>query len=217
MVYCTKEDINAIVQGVDGERLHDDWQMWNGAKAMGPVLNKMEYLFRKWKSKFKLEKFISFHYKYWNTQAREETIEVCKQGANQALLDKLSPSKKGIYIWGSPKRGKSNTVYYYTKGNHYEMSHNKSNFPFSSYNNEKYIVYEDVRSTSLLSDSRLINGLTDDRGFTRGERKGGDMFDIRCRKVLITSNDPPPDEKDWPGFDRRFTVLKALNNQVLFN
>jgi hypothetical protein len=51
MVYCTKEDINAIVQGVDGERLHDDWQMWNGAKAMGPVLNKMEYLFRKWKSR----------------------------------------------------------------------------------------------------------------------------------------------------------------------
>jgi hypothetical protein len=215
MVYCTKEDREAVVVGVDGERLHDDWQMWQAAKAMGPVMNNMEYAFRKWKSKFKVDRFIAFHYKFWNSRAREEIINVCQKGINPMLLKRMSPSKKGLYIYGSPKRGKSNTVYFYTKGNHYEMSHTRSNFPFNSFNGEPYILYEDMRMSSLLSDARLINGLTDDRGFTRGERKGGEMFDIRCKKVIITSNDPPPMEHEWPGFERRFTVLRSEKRAII--
>lgn len=112
MIYWTKEDQNAITHNIDGERLHDDWQMWQGSKAMGPKLDLYMYIARKWKSKYKMQKFIDCRDKYSSQKHREEILGKISVTANPKLLSQMTTTKnKGIYIWGSPKRGKTNTVY----------------------------------------------------------------------------------------------------------
>lgn len=127
-------------------------------------------------------------------------------------MNLLSPSKRGIWISGKPGVGKTSTVFAYTKGEHFHMPKVINQFCFTSWEQpNRNVVFEDVERQEMIKHSRMINELTDDRAMTVGERKGGDHFVVHARKVIITSNDPPPTEDEWKGFERRFDVIDCDN------
>jgi hypothetical protein len=59
-----------------------------------------------------MQKFIDCHDKYSSQKHREEILGKISVTANPKLLLQMTTTKnKGIYIWESRKRGKTNTVY----------------------------------------------------------------------------------------------------------
>lgn len=90
------------------------------------------------------------------------------------------------------------------------MSPYASRFTFSSYQDEDYIICEDMTIEQALSLRTLINQMTDEIGLCYGEKKGGNRFAVHISKLIITSNDSLPTEEQWPGFERRFTCIDCI-------
>lgn len=212
--YCTKEDIKALVRDIDRELLHPDWQMYQIA-TLAPTwdiaLDNCAYQVRKWGNQFQLNKFRRIYDQVQQERYRVERLSGAEKHYNRNILKLLSPSKKGIWLYGKPGTGKTSTVLKYTSGKHFEMPKSNNQFIFNCWTyDQDVLVFEDEEKTKMITISRLINTLTDDNGLHMGERKGGAHFPIRIRKCIITSNDSPPTEEEWPGFRRRFDVIHAI-------
>lgn len=114
--YCTKEDMKAILKGIDAEWAGPDWIAYQIAMRY-PGLDEAMYQVRRWNNQFSLNKFKRIHANYWNKVHIQQSLESSEPFINKPLMKQLSPSAKGLYIWGSPGRGKTTTVLHYTKGN----------------------------------------------------------------------------------------------------
>lgn len=210
--YCSKEDLKAITYNLDKERLHNNWQMAQvafNATSYRDGVRTWSYQQMKWGTDFNLKKFKRVFDAITSNQAMQKAAKEAGNYVNQGILRFLSPSKKGIWLHGSPGIGKTSTVFHYTKGQHYHMPKEINRFCFTAWDKpNNIIVFEDVQKDEMIKHSRMINELTDDRGMTVGERKGNDHFMVVAKKCIITSNDPPPTELEWgQGFDRRFDVI----------
>lgn len=214
ITYVSKEDVRALVRDVDRELLHNDWQMYQIAVRLPDwdlALNEVMYQARKWGNQFQLNKFRRMYDAVRMMEYKKARVEGAEKHYRKSILEKLSPSKKGIWLYGKPGCGKTSTVVKYTKGEHFEMPKVHNQFIFNTWKyDQDIIVFEDESRAKMIALSRTINTLTDDNGMHMGERKGGDHFGVRVRKCIITSNDEPPTEEEWPGFTRRFDVIHAV-------
>lgn len=77
---------------------------------------------------------------------------------------------------------------------------------------------DDVTVNDVIRNQSMIKQLTDDRGYTIGERKGGDTFLVSTKKVIMTSNETPKKLlSDIIGFARRFDVIKVTTEGCIKN
>ena len=219
--YITKEDMSALAKGIPIEYFRPDWQSWQIAKRFRHLDN-ATYQVRLWNTKFNLTKFNTLHSNYWNSHLIAEKLNQSKPYINKPLLDMLSPSKKGIIIYGSPGLGKTTTVLHYTKGKAFRMRDAKhcGQFCFSDFSNEDFIWMDDWRKEDIENHQSMLKQLTDDLGIYTGERKGGSQFYVHTRKVIITTNDDPAEFIHLiKGLNRRFDCLELSNlgvRRVLF-
>ena len=212
--YCTKEDKQALIHGVDKDYTNIQFQAYQCA-IRDIECKENSYQIFKWNSKFRKDKFLSLYTMARNELLIQKTLEKVEHFVNDDLLYELhmDTPKRGIYVYGPPGVGKSSTVFHYTQGQHYQVSFPLNRFSMSSYNNEPYILFEDAPENSLdntLSEC-LLNNLADEKGLAVGERKGGSHFLISARRIIVTSNYNPP---KFPGFDRRFKVVEVKNNNA---
>lgn len=217
--YITKEDMDGLVKNIDKEILHPDWIAYQIAKRF-PVLDDGFYQVRRWNNEFSYKKFKRIYQLYYDNKIRTTAIEHAKLFVNDELMQMLTPSKKGLYIYGSPGTGKTSTVTIYADGKAFELREGKciNQFALSKFNNEKYIWMDDVTVKDVISNQGMIKQLTDDRGYTVGERKGGDTFLVSTQKVIMTSNETPTKLlSDILGFERRFDVVKVTKEECVRN
>lgn len=77
---------------------------------------------------------------------------------------------------------------------------------------------DDVTVNDVLNNQSMFKQLTYDRGYTVGERKGGDNFLVSTKKVIMTSNESPKKLLDEiQGFERRFDIIRIHNNRCSKN
>ena len=205
--------MDALTKGIPIEYFHPDWQAWQIAKRF-PKLDSAKYQLRICSSKFSLQKFEKNYSNYWNNKIMERKLAEAEQYVNKPILEMLSPSKKGIIIYGSPGHGKTTTVLHYTKGKAFRMKEGRhcGQFAFSDFANEDFIWMDDWRKDDIESHQTMLKQLTDDLGIYVGEKKGGCQFYVHTRKVIITTNDNP--ELFMPlvtGLGRRFDCLEVSN------
>lgn len=217
--YITKEDMDGLVKNIDKEMLHPDWIAYQIAKRFS-VLDDGFYQVRRWNNEFSYKKFKRIYQLYYDKKITATAIENAKNFFNAELLSMLTPSKKGLYIYRSPGTGKTSTVTIYADGKAFELREGKciNQFVFSKFNNEKYIWMDDVTVNDVIRNQSMIKQLTDDRGYTIGERKGGDTFLVSTKKVIMTSNETPKKLlSDIIGFARRFDVIKVTTESCIKN
>lgn len=207
--YVTKEDMEAIVAGIPIEFIHPDWQALQIAKRF-PHLDINDYQMRLWTTAFGLRKFLEIYNSYWDKHLILGKLADIDPYVNHALLALLSPSKKGIIIYGCPGHGKTTTVLKYTKGKAYRMKEgrNCNQFCFSNFTKEDVIWMDDWTKEDIDRHQTMLKQLTDDLGIYVGERKGGSQFYVHTRKVIITTNDDPQSFMETiPGLKRRFDFI----------
>lgn len=212
--YISKEDMDAIVTGIPVGFLHPDWQAWQIAKRF-PHIDISNYQMRMWTTTFGLQKFMKIYNKYWDEHLINNKLESSDRYVNTSLLSLLSPSKKGIIIYGSPGHGKTTTVLKYSRGRGFRMKEAKhcGQFCFSDFSNEDIIWMDDWRNQDIINHQTMLKQLTDELGIYVGERKGGAQFYIHTRKVIITTNDNAEELIHLiPGFKRRFDCIKVSNS-----
>lgn len=231
--YITKEDHNAVVRSRDKESCHNNYIMWNFAK-LSQCCNMSQYAMYRWPTMGMMNKYRMIHSAYWEpilksnayVRAMEALDPVEKDDIEMIANFCLTYKKKGIYLWGDPKTGKSTTALCMTKGTHFQVPEGSAIFAFHSWQDEPFILFEDVSDVELLHFRNKINQLCDEHGLCFAQTKGGGSRLIRCKKVIVTSNYPPPSEEKWPGFERRFlcinysvqrTTIDQLNDIQLYN
>lgn len=219
--YVTKEDYNAIVRNVDKEKCNNNYIMWNFAK-LSRNCNMSMYSNYRWPNIGLLNKYKEIHATYWEPIIKREAYEKAMQ-----LLDPIEKSdieliadfclkqqKKGIFLYGEPKTGKSTTALAISKGSHFQVPEGNSTFAFHSWKNEPYILFEDISDNDFLHFRNKVNQLCDEHGLCFAQTKGGGSRLITCQKVIVTSNYGPPLETEWPGFERRFFCIRYSKNAV---
>lgn len=226
--YITKEDHNAVVRNRDKEACHNNYIMWNFAK-LSQCCNMSQYAMYRWPTMGLMNKYRMIHSAYWEPilksnayiRAMEALDPVEKDDIEMIANFCLTFKKKGIYLWGDPKTGKSTTALCMTKGTHFQVPEGTATFAFHSWQDEPFILFEDVSDVEFLHFRNKINQLCDEHGLCFAQTKGGGSRLIRCKKVIVTSNYPPPSEEKWPGFERRFlcinysqqrTTIDQINN-----
>lgn len=68
-----------------------------------------------------------------DNKIKNQATEMAKSYVNNDLLNMTTPSKKGLFIYGSPANGKTSTVTVYTNGKAFELREGKciNEFAFS--------------------------------------------------------------------------------------
>lgn len=219
--YVTKEDHNAIIRNVDKEKCNNNYIMWNFAK-LSKNCNISMYSVYRWATTGQMNKYRDIHAAYWEPIIKREAYEKAMQLLDPTEKDDieliadflLRMGKKGIYLYGEPKTGKSTTALAVSKGSHYQVPEGNSTFAFHSWKNEPYILFEDISDADFLHFRNKVNQLCDEHGLCFAQTKGGGSKLITCEKVIVTSNYDPPSEETWPGFERRFFCLKYSRNRV---
>lgn len=219
--YCTKEDYNAIIRNCDSEKTHNNYIMWNFAK-LDRRCNISMYSVYRWQTTGQMNKYRDIHAAYWEPIIKREAYEKAMLALEDTERDDieeiakllLKQSKKGIYLYGDPKTGKSTTALAISQGEHYQVPEGNSTFAFHSWKNERFILFEDVSNVEFLHFRNKVNQLCDEHGLCFAQTKGGGSKLITCEKLIVTSNFAPPSEVDWPGFERRFVCIKYDNNSV---
>lgn len=213
--YVTKEDYNAIVRNVDKEKCNNNYIMWNFAK-LSRNCNISMYSVYRWSTTGLMNKYKEIHAAYWEPIIKREAYERAMQLLDETERDDieqiaqilLNHPKKGIYLHGDPKTGKSTTALAISKGAHYQVPEGNSTFAFHSWKNEPFILFEDISNVDFLHFRNKVNQLCDEHGLCFAQTKGSGSKLITCEKVIVTSNFLPPSETDWPGFERRFICIK---------
>lgn len=213
--YITKEDKNAVVRNVDKERCHNNYIMWNFAK-LSKRCNISMYSVYRWSTQGQMNKYRDIHAAYWEPIVKRQAyakamdaLSATDKEETTLMADFLGQQqpKKGIYLYGEPKTGKSTTALAITKGDHYQVPEGSSTFAFHSWQNEPYILFEDVSDVEFLHYRNKVNQLCDEHGLCFAQTKGGGSKLITCDRVIVTSNYEPPREDMWPGFARRFVCV----------
>lgn len=213
--YVTKEDFNAIVRNVDKEKCNNNFIMWNFAK-LSRNCNISMYSVYRWSTTGLMNKYKEIHAAYWEPIIKREAYERAMQLLDDTERDDieqiaellLTQPKKGIYLHGDPKTGKSTTALAISKGAHYQVPEGNSTFAFHSWKNEPFILFEDISNVDFLHFRNKVNQLCDEHGLCFAQTKGGGSKLITCEKLIVTSNFLPPSETDWPGFERRFVCIR---------
>lgn len=219
--YVTKEDYNAVIRNVDKEKCNNNYIMWNFAK-LSRNCNISMYSVYRWANTGQMNKYRDIHSAYWEPIIKREAYERAMQLLEPTERDDieqiadflLNSSKKGLYLYGEPKTGKSTTALAISKGAHYQVPEGNSTFAFHSWKNEPFILFEDIADTDFLHFRNKVNQLCDEHGLCFAQTKGGGSKLITCQKVIVTSNYDPPTEQTWPGFERRFFCLQYSRNRV---
>lgn len=219
--YVTKEDYNAVIRNVDKEKCNNNYIMWNFAK-LSRNCNISMYSVYRWANTGLMNKYRDIHAAYWEPIIKREAYERAMQLLEPTERDDiqvmanfmLNSSKKGLYLYGEPKTGKSTTALAISQGAHYQVPEGNSTFAFHSWKNEPFILFEDISDTDFLHFRNKVNQLCDEHGLCFAQTKGGGSKLITCQKVIVTSNYDPPTEQTWPGFERRFFCLKYSRNRV---
>lgn len=219
--YITKEDYNAVVRNVDKETCNDNYIMWNFAKLDRACHISMYSLYR-WPTQGKMNKYKEIHSAYWEPIIKEEAYNNAMSLLNPVEKDDIETiakfcievKQKGIYLYGDPKTGKSTTALCITKGNHYQVPEGNTIFAFHSWKHEPFILFEDISATEFLHFRNKVNQLCDEHGLCFVQTKGGGSKLVTCFKLIVTSNNPPPSESDWPGFERRFLCIKYDKQKI---
>lgn len=219
--YVTKEDKDAVIRNVDKEKCHNNYIMWNFAK-LSRHCNISMYSVYRWANHGQMNKYREIHAAYWEPIIKREAYEKAMKLLDPTERDDIEEiakfllkcSKKGIYLYGEPKTGKSTTALAISKGAHYQVPEGSTTFAFHSWKDEPFILFEDVSDTDFLHFRNKVNQLCDEHGLCFAQTKGGGSKLITCEKVIVTSNFDPPTEQTWPGFERRFLCLKYSRNRV---
>lgn len=219
--YCTKEDYNAIIRNVDSEKAHNNYIMWNFAK-LSRSCNISMYSVYRWQTIGQMNKYRDIHAAYWEPIIKREAYERAMAALEETERDDIEDiakllllqPKKGIYLHGDPKTGKSTTALAITKGAHFQVPEGNSTFAFHSWKNEPFILFEDISNVDFLHFRNKVNQLCDEHGLCFAQTKGGGSKLITCSKLIVTSNFLPPTEVDWPGFERRFICIKYDTQSV---
>lgn len=86
--------------------LQPDWIAYQIAKRF-PILDDEYYQMRRWSNEFSLRKKKKNYQLHMDNKIKNQATEMAKSYVNNDLLNMMTPSKKGLFIYGSPANGKT--------------------------------------------------------------------------------------------------------------
>lgn len=214
MRYITKEDYKAHVHQVDKECLNNNYIMFGFAKNSERI-HPGQYAYFRWNQQCQRNKYVEIHDWYWKEKRKAENLKKAMKLVNMDILKLCREcQEKGLYLYGSSGTGKSTLAFAISGGDYYMIVEDKK-FAFNTWYGEQYLLFEDFTPEQLMRFRLNINQLTDMFGFTTSERKCNSHVVVSCKKLIVTSNFPPPTESQWPGFHRRFLCINFDETSAL--
>lgn len=206
--YITKEDGYAVVKGFDLDKTNINWKMMKYIRE-NESINWFDYVPKCVPVNYR-KIFREWHGKWWADEIGQFDHDLAMEYGREDIVRSIHDTRKrGIYLWGTSGNGKTSTCKMAMHPSHYQLVET-SNFPLTSYKDERDIFWDDASTDGIKNKLELIKQMCDGYSFPY-EVKGGDIIRKRLQgRLYITSNYPPP---NLPEFRRRFFIVHLRSTE----